>query len=302
MTEKRRPWFKFYPDSWRADELLRMCGLQARGLWVEMLAIMHKATPYGHLLVNGIQPSLDDLARLAGAPLKDTRAALAELESKAVFSRTDDGTIYSRKMVRDEVASLEGQANVNKRWASREPKPSPNRDPNRGANSTEDRGQIKEPVANATGKKTTMPTGFDLTPERIAYAQQQRIADVEREWSKFIDYCLSNRKLYADWDAAWRNWCRSPYQQPAQNRLGGNGQRASSPGGGSLAGAMRAVLAAGGEPGLRAGRVSGGQAFDGGAAGADPDPFAELDAAFGSPVRHPGSHALPVIDQEPVEG
>ena len=47
------PWMKFYPSDWRADPALRMCSLGARGLWAEMMCIMHEAEPYGCLLVNG---------------------------------------------------------------------------------------------------------------------------------------------------------------------------------------------------------------------------------------------------------
>ena len=46
-------WFKFYPSDWRADPALRMCSIAARGLWMEMLCVMHEATPRGSLLING---------------------------------------------------------------------------------------------------------------------------------------------------------------------------------------------------------------------------------------------------------
>jgi hypothetical protein len=47
-------------------------------------------------------------------------------------------------------------------------------------------------------------------------------ATVNKGWSRkataneaqrFIDYALANGKGYTDWTAAWRNWCRSPYQK-----------------------------------------------------------------------------------------
>ncbi len=96
-----KPWFKFYPHNWRGDAALRMCSLAARGLWMEMISIMHGAEPYGHLLVNGLPVNEKQLASLSGAPLRETINAIVELESCGVFSRTADGTIYSRKMVRD---------------------------------------------------------------------------------------------------------------------------------------------------------------------------------------------------------
>ena len=42
------PWLKFYPRDWRGDQALRLVSLHARGLWIELLCVMHEATPYGH--------------------------------------------------------------------------------------------------------------------------------------------------------------------------------------------------------------------------------------------------------------
>lgn len=96
------PWMKFYPADWRSDPALRLCGLAARGLWIEMLCIMHSATPYGHLLVNGSPVSDAQLAVLAGTLPDQIPALVGELETAGVFSRTGKGVIYSRRMTRDE--------------------------------------------------------------------------------------------------------------------------------------------------------------------------------------------------------
>lgn len=66
-----------------------------------MLALMHEAVPYGHLLISGISPTDAQLAVLAGAPSDQIPALLGELEAAGVFSRTRSGAIYSRRMTRD---------------------------------------------------------------------------------------------------------------------------------------------------------------------------------------------------------
>ncbi len=101
MIEKRKPWMKFYPADWQADEGLSQCSLTARGLWIEMIATMHKSSRYGHLLIAGVQPSVDHIAKQVGSDVKTVRAAIAELEQWRVLSRTADGTIFSRRMVKD---------------------------------------------------------------------------------------------------------------------------------------------------------------------------------------------------------
>lgn len=98
----KRPAFQFYPGDWLRDTALRSCSVGARGLWIDMLCLMHEGTPYGYLKVNHRVILGDNLARIIGATLEQTEGWLADLESAGVFSRAPDGCIYSRRMVRDE--------------------------------------------------------------------------------------------------------------------------------------------------------------------------------------------------------
>jgi hypothetical protein len=108
------PWMKFYPSDWRADPALRSCTIAARGLWVEMLCIMHEASPYGSLLIASSRIDKKRLATLAGIPEKECTVLLLELEGLGVFSRDDDGTIYSRRMRRDADKAAKDKANGKK--------------------------------------------------------------------------------------------------------------------------------------------------------------------------------------------
>jgi len=95
------PWFKFYPADWRAEPALRMVSLEARGFWIECLCIMHEAEPYGHLIVRGTPVEVASMAAIVGASDQTVRSCLHELEEAGALSRTRDGVIYSRRMVRD---------------------------------------------------------------------------------------------------------------------------------------------------------------------------------------------------------
>jgi hypothetical protein len=99
----RRPAFQFYWRDHLADTALASCSLAAQGLWWRMLSLMADGTPYGHLRTRagkGILPPI--LSRLVGASMPEVEGLLDELGEAGVFSRTEDGTIYSRRMVRDE--------------------------------------------------------------------------------------------------------------------------------------------------------------------------------------------------------
>lgn len=91
--------------------MLRLCSAAARGLWVEMMCIMHDAEQYGSLLVNGRRIDKKQLAGLAGISEKECSALLLELEGNGVFSRDEDGTIYSRRMRRDFEKAIKDQNN-----------------------------------------------------------------------------------------------------------------------------------------------------------------------------------------------
>lgn len=97
----RRPAFQFYPADWRNDAGLKLCSLSARGLWIEMICIMHASEPYGHLCAAGRPLDARDLAKLVGEAEKDVKRWLDELVKNNVCSTGDEG-IYSRRMVRDE--------------------------------------------------------------------------------------------------------------------------------------------------------------------------------------------------------
>lgn len=100
------PWVKFDFDRWRSDERLRMCSFAARGLWLDLLAIMHNSEPYGHLTLSGRPPTIKQIAAMCGGTTDEVAALLAELEANGVFSKTADGVIFSRRLVRDEAQRI----------------------------------------------------------------------------------------------------------------------------------------------------------------------------------------------------
>ena len=97
----KRPAFQFYPADWRNDAGLKLCSLSARGLWIEMICIMHAAEPYGHLCAAGRPLDARDLSKLVGESERDVKKWFEELVRNNVCS-SEEGAIVSRRMVRDE--------------------------------------------------------------------------------------------------------------------------------------------------------------------------------------------------------
>lgn len=98
----KRPAFQFYPRDWLNDPALRLCSLPARGLWIDLLSIMHDGEPYGHLSVKQQPIPLAGLATRVGVSTKQLKKLLEELHDRGVYSVSSADIIYSRRMVRDE--------------------------------------------------------------------------------------------------------------------------------------------------------------------------------------------------------
>lgn len=95
----KRPAFQFYPSDWRNDPGLRLCSIGARGLWMDMMCLMHEGQPYGHLTVMGRHMPPEALARLVGEGAAPVKRWLKELGENEVYSTTEDGVIFSRMMI-----------------------------------------------------------------------------------------------------------------------------------------------------------------------------------------------------------
>ncbi len=105
------PAFQFYPGDWMKDPSLRACSAAARGLWMDMLCLMFESDRRGFLQApNGKPYSPDQLARMTGCSPDEVSHLLAELETSGVFSRTKNGTIFSRRLKRDEELRAENRS------------------------------------------------------------------------------------------------------------------------------------------------------------------------------------------------
>lgn len=118
MTKKTAlKWIKFFPSDWLGDAALRTCSPAARGLWIDMLCLMSTASPRGHLKLGTRKIDTATLAGLTNITPRRVEILLAELQKASVFSVTNRGTIYCRKMVREEKWSKKGEKMAAARWS-----------------------------------------------------------------------------------------------------------------------------------------------------------------------------------------
>lgn len=98
-----QPYMKFYIRDWVSDSQLRMVSMAARGLWLELLCIMHNAKRRGFLeSPNGNRIDSDCLVRLSGTDNRQFDGLMSELLEHGIPSvEQSTGIWYCRRMVRE---------------------------------------------------------------------------------------------------------------------------------------------------------------------------------------------------------
>lgn len=107
------PAFQFYPADWRKDPGVQSLSWADRGVWIEIICLMHESPRRGVLLMpSGAPMTSTSLARIIGLPLKQTNSCVERLIASGVASREEEsGALVNRRMVRDEEArKRQGQA------------------------------------------------------------------------------------------------------------------------------------------------------------------------------------------------
>ena len=79
----KQPWIKFWPADWLADPAVRACSFAARGLWIDMLCIMHESPRKGYLIVGSSPLQHVEIARIFGEHPHHIKSLLTELEKRA---------------------------------------------------------------------------------------------------------------------------------------------------------------------------------------------------------------------------
>ena len=99
----REPSFQFYPGDWLRDANLRRCSARARGVWMDVLCLMFQCEQRGVLATGGEPWSEGEIARALPGHTAENLSGLQELLKNGVARKNEQGAIYSKRMVTDEL-------------------------------------------------------------------------------------------------------------------------------------------------------------------------------------------------------
>lgn len=98
----KRPSFQFYPADWLKDPALRRCTKAEKGVWIDMICLMHECEDYGVLSSVG-EPWLDrEIAEAITGDVLENLRCISELLRKGVARRNQAGAIFCKRMTQDE--------------------------------------------------------------------------------------------------------------------------------------------------------------------------------------------------------
>jgi hypothetical protein len=98
------PAFQFYPADWRKDPGVQSLTYHQRGVWFEMICLMHESPRRGVLLMpNGTTMTDDALSRILGLDKQNLTTTLTSILECGVADRDPESqALINRRMMRDE--------------------------------------------------------------------------------------------------------------------------------------------------------------------------------------------------------
>lgn len=141
------PSFQFYPGDHRQDPAQLRCSKAAKGVWLEMMCVLHSCEERGVFATAGQPWNDQEIAVAVGGDISENLTCLQELIEKGVLRRNSSGCLYSRRIVRDE-EKRRSNAHRQKRHYDKTEKPNANLTPTSHASS---------PSVSSSKKKIPLP-------------------------------------------------------------------------------------------------------------------------------------------------
>lgn len=207
------PAFWFYPGDWMKDTDLRAVSVAARGLWIDCLCLMWESDKRGYLVLSsGRAATAEQIARMTGNTPECVAELVKELEECGVASRTEEGVLFSRRMVRDE--SKRRKCSKAGKKGGGNPRLKTFKGSSKGHVKGESKGGPKRITEDVYETETSMSEGRRGRFSPPSLEEVQAYCDERKNGisgSEFVDYYAArgwklNGQSMKDWKACVRTW------------------------------------------------------------------------------------------------
>jgi hypothetical protein len=211
----KRPSFQFYPADWRKDPAVQSLTYEERGVWIEMLCIMHESEIPGKLILGGLPYPNERLARLLGLSLGYLEVIITSLITLNVASICPEtGAIMNRRMVRDREISATrsetGSKGGNPNFSKGKKNPYYDKQKDNQLHNQKDNQKITPSSSSSSSTSVFKKPSVD---DVLSYGQELNPPFTNA--SGFIDHYTANgwkvggKAAMKDWKAAVRTWHRN---------------------------------------------------------------------------------------------
>jgi hypothetical protein len=215
---------QLYVGDWRKDPAVQSLSYHHRGIWLELLMLMHCSEDRGRLVLSGKPMTNLNLSRLLGLSEQETADAVKCLLEGGVASRDQNGALVNRRMVREEnikkIRKQSGSKGGSKTSSKREatpfdllphPPPIPSSPPH-------------TPPLTPQPPLPKYPAREQARQKVLDFASTLGISEKDADWFFYKgegNGWTNGGRPILDWKATLRSWHRAGYlpsQKQAQQR------------------------------------------------------------------------------------
>lgn len=105
MRKSKKESFAFYPQDWMSDSRLRLCSAGARGLWIDILCLMHLSNERGYLLIDDTVLDEQMLQKRLGYDAQEFDDCFTELRRYNIIKKDENNRYFCKRIVNAQLLS-----------------------------------------------------------------------------------------------------------------------------------------------------------------------------------------------------
>jgi hypothetical protein len=105
MRRSKKESFAFYPQDWMSDSRLRLCSAGARGLWIDILCLMHLSNERGYLLIDDTVLDEQMLQKRLGYDAQEFDDCFTELRRYNIIKKDENNRYFCKRIVNAQLLS-----------------------------------------------------------------------------------------------------------------------------------------------------------------------------------------------------